>query len=337
MRGGAARDIDSGTSAIDPASWVHAGVVLTTYETMRDYHLSFARQPFSAILYDEAQRLKNPASQITRAAKTLNARFQLALTGTPVENRLQDIWSIFDVVQPGLLGSSKAFEERRPAEPAALAALHERLTTPHEGRPPVLLRRLKDECLSSLPAKHIKPMPIVMPPRQAEAYDRVVARALAVKGSGERGRMLEILHQLRGVSLHPVAPEEAGGDTAYFANSARLNGLLLILDEIAAKREKALIFCESLPMQALFAAEIRRRYRLSHMVARIHGGVAGDPRLLRAVGARQQHRGGRDESRRQHRDPGARDDCAGAGLRRRRGTRLGEFRLAERPARGSRA
>ena len=277
-RGGAARDIDSGVSALDPAGWGAAGVVLTTYETMRDYHLSFARQPFAAILYDEAQRLKNPASQITRAAKTLNARFQLALTGTPVENRLQDLWSIFDVVHPGPLGSSKAFETDYPAEPGRLAALHERLTKPHEGMPPLLLRRMKEECLSSLPAKHIRRLPSPMPPRQAAAYDRVVQRALAVKGTGQRGRMLEVLHDLRGVSLHPVNPDEAGDEAAYFSDSARLVTLFALLADIHTAGEKVLLFCESLAMQALLAAEIRRRFALPHIVPRIHGGVTGDAR-----------------------------------------------------------
>lgn len=135
MRSGAARDIESGNSGIDVDGWSKAGVVLTTFETMRDYHLSFARVPFAAILYDEVQKLKNPASQMTRAAKTLNARFQIAMTGTPVENRLQDLWSVFDVVHPGLLGSSKAFEDSYPAtEPDRLRVLHDILTEPQDGR-----------------------------------------------------------------------------------------------------------------------------------------------------------------------------------------------------------
>jgi len=278
LRGGAGRDIDSGTSALDPGAWAQAGVVLTTYETMRDYHLSFARQPFAAILYDEAQKLKNPASQITRAAKTLNARFTLAMTGTPVENRLQDLWSIFDVVHPGLLGSSKAFEETYPAEPERLQALHDRLTQPLDGQPPVLLRRLKEECLDSLPKKLVRTLPMPMPPRQAEAYNRVVARALAIKGTGQRGRMLEVLAQLRGVSLHPLSPDEAGSDADYFDDSARLQTLFSLLTQIAGAAEKVLIFCESLAMQALLAAEIRRRFDLPHPVPRIHGGVSGEAR-----------------------------------------------------------
>ena len=277
MRGGAARDIESGSSGIDVDGWTKAGVVLTTFETMRDYHLSFARVPFAVILYDEVQKLKNPASQMTRAAKTLNARFQIAMTGTPVENRLQDLWSVFDVVHPGLLGSSKAFEESFPAtEPDRLRALHDILTEPRDGRPPLLLRRMKDDCLEGLPAKHIRPLPLAMPPVQATAYDAVIQRAMIAKGSGKPGHMLEILHMLRGVSLHPVAPEAAGD--GYLAESARLRATLEVLDRVHAAGEKALVFCESLAMQALLAVEFRRRYRLDHDVARIHGGVAGDAR-----------------------------------------------------------
>ena len=209
-RAEAGRDIELGRSAIDADVWAHAGIVLTTFETMRDYHLSFARQPFAAIIYDEVQKLKNPASQMTRASKTLNARFQLAMTGTPVENHLQDLWSVFDVIHPGLLGSSKAFETSFPAsDPEKLRALNVLLTEPQEVRPPLLLRRMKDDCLPGLPAKLIQTLPVPMPPAQALAYDRVIQRAMAAKGTAKRGHMLEILHMLRGVSLHPFAPEDA--------------------------------------------------------------------------------------------------------------------------------
>lgn len=288
----AGRDIELGRAAIDGDVWAQAGIVLTTFETMRDYHLSFARQPFAAIIYDEVQKLKNPASQMTRAGKTLNARFQLAMTGTPVENRLQDLWSVFDVIHPGLLGSSKAFETSYPAsDPDKLRALNGLLTEPQEARPPLLLRRMKDDCLPGLPAKHIHAIPVPMPPPQAQAYERVIQRAMVAKGTGKRGHMLEILHMLRGVSLHPYAPEDATG--GYFEESARLASTFQTLDTIKAKGEKALIFCESLAMQALLAGEIRRRYALDHDVPRIHGGVTGDARQI-AVEQFQRRRGGFD-------------------------------------------
>lgn len=267
------RDIETGGAALRDGVWADAGVVLTTYETMRDYHMSFARQHFASVFYDEAQKLKNPASQLTRAAKTLSAQFQLALTGTPVENRLQDLWSILDVVHPGLMGSSKDFEERYPAEQTALRELHERLTSSSPGKPSILLRRMKEQCLDSLPAKRVVEMPVPMPPAQAQAYEQVVRRALALKGSGERGSMLEVLHSLRGVSLHPIRPEDAGRCSDYFGASARLAATLQTLETVRAKGEKALVFCESLAMQALLAEELRRHFTLPHSVVRIHGSV----------------------------------------------------------------
>lgn len=288
----AGRDIELGLAAIDSDAWAHAGIVLTTFETMRDYHLSFARQPFATIIYDEVQKLKNPASQMTRASKTLNARFQLAMTGTPVENRLQDLWSVFDVIHPGLLGSSKAFEASYPAsDPDKLRELNVLLTEPQEKRPPLLLRRMKDDCLPGLPMKHIHELPVPMPMPQATAYDRVIQRAMAAKGTGKRGHMLEILHMLRGVSLHPYAPEDA--TSGYFDESARLRSTFDTLDAIKTKGEKALVFCESLAMQALLAGEIRRRYGLDHDVPRIHGGVTGDARQI-AVEQFQRRRAGFD-------------------------------------------
>jgi hypothetical protein len=289
------RDIEAGSARLDTAEWMHAGVVMTTYETLRDYHMSFARLPFGVIVYDEIQKLKNPASQMTRAAKTLNGRFQIAMTGTPVENRLQDLWSILDVVRPGLLGSSKSFESTYPAtDRAALASLHDLLTNEQEGRPPILLRRMKDEVVDGLPAKHIRVLPSDMPPAQARAYEAVLLRAMAVKSARERGRMLEILQLLRGVSLHPRAPETAAEDeAAYGADSARLTMMFSVLDEVARKGEKALIFCESLAMQAFVAVAIRRRYNVQHEIARIHGGVAGDARQ-RAVDAFQAREAGFD-------------------------------------------
>lgn len=152
-----------------------------------------------------------------------------------------------------------------------------RLARDEAGRPAVLLRRMKEECVS-LPRKVVRAIPLPMPPRQAQAYDRVIHKALAVKGTGQRGRMLEVLAQLRGVSLHPVSPEEAGGDDGYWDDSARLRTVFELLSDISTKGEKALIFCESLAIQSLLAVEIRRRFYLPHEVARIHGGVTGDAR-----------------------------------------------------------
>jgi superfamily II DNA or RNA helicase len=285
LRASAGRDTAAGGSRLDPDRWVHAGAVLTTYETMRDYQFSFARTPFAVVIYDEVQKLKNPTSQVTAAARPLNAKLQIAMTGTPVENRLQDIWSILDVVHPGVLGSSRDFErEYAGADIPKLKALNDLLTKPQGARPPIMLRRMKHGHVEGLPDKTVvtygdKPGDLTMPPAQARAYADLVGRAVAARGAGaDRGRMLEVLHQLRSISLHPRPPEAADDFDTYAADSARLKQLMVILDGIAARGEKVLVFCESLSMQAQLAVHLRRRYRLGHTVACINGEMAGDKR-----------------------------------------------------------
>ena len=260
-------------------------MVLTTYETLRDYHFSFARTRFGLIVYDEIQKLKNPASQLTRAAKTLNAGFVLGMTGTPVENRLQDLWSISDVIAPGLLGSSRDFERRHPPSDAAgLARLKASLTEPRDGAPPYMLRRLKSEVLEGLPRKTVhrpEPQAQRMPAVQAQRYGEIVVRAAAqaAAGTSSPGDMLKMLAALRSVSLHPLDPRQAPSDlAAYAADSARLAYTLKTLEGIAANKEKALVFVEDLAMQERLAGLIQSRFRLAQPPQRINGGVPGQKR-----------------------------------------------------------
>ncbi len=277
-REGSGTDISIGTARLNTADWREAGVVLTTYETMRDYHFSMARVEFAVIAYDEAQRLKNPAAQITRAAKTLRARFSIAMTGTPVENRLQDLWSIADVMQPSMLGSSKAFEMRYgQADSDRLRELNAQLTTETPPWPAFMIRRMKADHVEGLPAKKEVERPILMPALQAAAYAQAVQRAQLLKGTGSRDReaILATLGRLRAISLAPELPTIG---PSFAENSARLQACIAILDEVKARSEKALIFCESLELQPRLAAELRRRYGLTRSVPCISGEVAGDAR-----------------------------------------------------------
>lgn len=276
---GAGNDIRGGTSRLDVAEWEDAGIVLTTYETMRDYHMSFARIPFAVIVYDEIQKLKNSASQMTRAAKALNGRLQIAMTGTPVENKLQDLWSIADTVYPGFLGSSRDFEANFPAnEIARLSELQQRLISRVDELPPFMLRRMKDEILTGLPEKKARKYQIEMPPAQAEAYDLVLARARALRESGEKGAMLKVLHMLRGTSLHPAPPRGIIDINAYIEQSARLKKTFEILEEVKQRGEKVLLFCEDLEMQAFIAMAIQERFDLERRPMCISGKVAGHKR-----------------------------------------------------------
>lgn len=276
------RDIETGKASLDAANWRDAGVVLTTYETLRDYHFSFARTRFGLIIYDEIQKLKNPGSQMTRAAKALNADFTLGMTGTPVENRLQDLWSIMDVIAPGFLGASRDFEKRHPTDnPEALAKLKSQLTDPTKGRPPYMLRRMKSDVLDDMPKKTVHVLEKDMPPMQAGAYRDLVIRAAAAGAAGNLGKggMLTTLANMRGVSLHPIDPRQAPDDLdAYAADSARLSQTLSILKSVFDAQEKALIFVEDLAMQDRLASLIKDRFALSRPPFRIHGGVPGHKR-----------------------------------------------------------
>lgn len=275
----AGSDIRGGTSRLDSGEWEGAGIVLTTYETMRDYHMSFARIPFDAIVYDEIQKLKNPASQMTRAAKALNGRLQIGMTGTPVENRLQDLWSIADTVYPGFLGSSREFESSFPSNDLQrLGELQQRLIERDDELPPFMLRRMKDEILTGLPKKSARKYAVEMPAAQAQAYDLVLARARALRESGEQGAMLKVLHMLRGTSLHPSPPRGVVDINAYIAQSARLQKTFEILEELQDRGEKTLLFCEDLEMQAFLAMAIQERFSLERRPMCISGKVAGHKR-----------------------------------------------------------
>lgn len=279
IRTGAGNDIRGGTTRLEVGGWEDAGIVLTTYETMRDYHMSFARVRFAAIVFDEVQKLKNPASQMSRAAKTLNADLQLAMTGTPVENRLQDLWSITDIIYPGFLGTSREFETHYPADDRnALTSLQSRLIDRDDELPPFMLRRMKEEILSGLPAKTSRKYHVDMPPAQAAAYDRVLARARALRQSGEKGGMLRVLHMLRGTSLHPEPPRNVLDFEDYIGRSSRLKKTFEILTEVELAGEKALVFCEDLEMQAFLATAIHDRFSLPYPPACISGDVAGSRR-----------------------------------------------------------
>lgn len=286
------RDIETGKASLDAANWRDAGIVLTTYETLRDYHFSFARTRFGLIIYDEIQKLKNPGSQMTRAAKALNADFTLGMTGTPVENRLQDLWSIMDVVAPGFLGASRDFEKRHPTDDTeALARLKSQLTDPIKGRPPYMLRRMKGEVLDGMPTKTVHALQMNMPPAQASAYRDLVIRAAAAGAAGNLGKggMLTTLANMRGVSLHPINPRQAPDDLdAYAQASARLSQTLSILETVSEAKEKALIFVEDLAMQERLAGLIEDRFNLGRRPTRINGGVPGHKRqaLVEAFQAR---------------------------------------------------
>jgi hypothetical protein len=255
-------------AAIREADWV-----LTTYETLRDYDQDFGAIRFAAILMDEVQKVKTPGTRMTDAAKAMQADFRIAMTGTPVENRLSELWCIIDGVAPGHLGDLRYFSRRFETEldAARMAELKGTLEREIECRPSLLLRRLKENELPGLPKRTDVITKAEMEGPQLAAYEA----ALDI-GRGDRaaGRVLEALQRIRSISLHPD-PHGAGDDITLIAGSARLRVALQALDEIASRGERALVFIEALDFMARLAGLLQRRYRLRNPPMMISGKVAG--------------------------------------------------------------
>jgi hypothetical protein len=248
-------------------------IVITTYTTLRDYRFSFAGCHWSAVIFDEAQNIKNPNALQTIAAKSLKGFFRIALSGTPVENHLGDLWCLMDTVEPGALGTYQEFRTEwiRPIrrDPTCLPDVGEALRKKLE---PLILRRTKEESLEGLPRKEILKVRIKMTGEQARLYDEILQGANApVADEGElqrANRWLASMWELRRVSLHPALlgdarPPDCSGSKQcreFLGESAKLAWLLEKLDLIRANGEKALIFAIQKRFQELLALHLGQIY-----------------------------------------------------------------------------
>lgn len=238
-----------------------ADLVLTTYETLRDLEFSFARERWSIMVCDEAQKIKNPNAAMTRAAKKQQASFRIACTGTPVENSLVDLWCLFDFVQPGLLGALNDFGStyRRPIE----AEGEDDRTKVEELRSliaPQLLRRMKSEVAADLKRKLVDTpsRTLAMSPFQRGLY---VSAIEAFRKEQRPGAQLALLHRLR------LLCSEPGGELKSFpsideykARSPKFNWLMSTLDKVRTRGEKVIIFCEFKDIQRLLRHYIRAEF-----------------------------------------------------------------------------
>jgi len=280
LRLNAGRELAGGLPVLDVGRLAESDWVLTTYETWRDYQHSFSRVSWAVAVFDEVQKVKNPAAAVTDAAKAVKADFVIALTGTPVENRLADLWCIVDLIQPGRLGPLKVFsntfeKSSDGVESEQLESLREQLM---ERPPRIMLRRLKEDHLAGLPKKHEHFPHRLMPAEQAATYaDRVGAGRLSGRG---RGHMLETLGALRSISLHPGRSGQES-DTEFIQLSARLVETFEILDTVEASGEKVLVFLEAREMQGILSEILQRRYTLPGPPLIINGAVSGPKRHQR--------------------------------------------------------
>ncbi|SDR53905.1 Helicase conserved C-terminal domain-containing protein [Rhizobiales bacterium GAS113] len=263
-----------------------AGVVLTTYETLTIHADTFARVNFAVAVFDEIQKIKDASTLNWAAAVKVNADFALGMTGTPVENRIEDLWSIMDRLVPGLLGDLKSFSRTYArADREGLMELKARLEKP-AGKTPVMMRRMKHEVLDGLPNKYEEAYKIDMPKAQADAYEAVVREGMAVRGSQgtSPGKMLEILHRMRGICLHPQGPStppprnRAEFET-WAAASARTAKTVELLRGFQVTGDKALVFVELRAMQDMMAEALVQLLGLSHTPPIIRGSTPGEKRI----------------------------------------------------------
>jgi superfamily II DNA or RNA helicase len=219
-------------------------VVLTSYG-MLSRNAWMENREWTLLILDEAQAIKNPTTRQTRGVKRIHARARIALTGTPVENSLSDLWSLFDFLCPGLLGSNgrfiaftKELEKRREEPYLPLRSLVR----------PYILRRLKTDrsVIADLPDKTVVPAFCGLTKSQAALYKRIVddlAEGLAVKeGIDRRGLVLATLLKLKQVCNHPSHLRADGlWDPAESGKFGRLRELA---EEIASRQDRVLVFTQ---------------------------------------------------------------------------------------------
>ena len=219
-------------------------LVITSYGSLVRLPV-LAEAEWRLAIFDEAQALKNPGTRQTRAARRLKARARIALTGTPVENGLGDLWSIFDVINPGLLGTAKQFN-------AYTKGLAERVHNPYgplrELVRPYILRRMKTDraIISDLPDKTEVTAHCHLSRRQAALYAQTVEdlseRLEQADGMQRRGLVLASLMRLKQICNHPSHWLNDGGWAE--ADSGKFARLREIAEVAAARQEKMLVFTQ---------------------------------------------------------------------------------------------
>jgi len=222
-----------------------ADLVVTSYAVFRLDAEGFREAPWSVLVLDEAQFVKNHQSQAYHCARTLPAPSKFAITGTPMENNLMELWALLSIVAPGLFPRPKAFQEhfRRPIESGELP---ERLDTLRRRIRSVMLRRTKEAVASELPPKQEQVIPVTLSAKHRRIYDRGLAherqRVLGLLDDARRNRIaiFRSLTRLRQLSLDPalVDSEHAG------VGSAKIDALVDLLAPVVAEGHQALVFSQ---------------------------------------------------------------------------------------------
>lgn len=237
-------------------------VILTNYESLRISQLNFCAVEFDIVVLDEAQKIKSPGTMVTNAAKALKANFKVAMTGTPIENSLLDLWCIMDFCVPGLLDNAKAFAAKYQLplkkEDTDLVALGNEI---HKKLGIYFIRRLKADVANYFPNKIERKEQVVMPPVQEATYRNI----LHDYTSSIQPNMLVTIMNIRKVSEHPFLYDETlqtHNAKKLIETSARLVATERFLDEIKNKDEKVIVFAERKEVQKMLQRVCMEKYRI---------------------------------------------------------------------------
>lgn len=257
-------------------------VVLTSYAILRRDSALFEQIQWSDMILDEAQNIKNASTKQAQAARKIRADFKLALTGTPVENRLSELWSIFQFIMPGYLGSQQDFKQHfgtpieRYQDTIAAQAL-KKLTAPF------ILRRMKTDStiIQDLPDKFENKVYCTLSTEQVTLYEATVRETLEAIESAEqdiarRGNILRMLTQLKQICNHPAQFLKEGMHSPLNERSGKLDRLLEMIEEVRTQNERLLIFTQYAEMGELLQQYLQQQ--LVDEVLFLHGGTPAKQR-----------------------------------------------------------
>jgi SNF2 family DNA or RNA helicase len=272
-------------------------IVLSSYSLLqRDFEV-LKEVEWAGVILDEAQNIKNPETKQARAARSLKSDYRIALTGTPVENNIGDLWAIMEFLNPGFLGTQTEFKRtffvpiqaQRDAESAERL---KRLTSPF------ILRRMKTDkaIISDLPEKMEMKVYCTLTKEQASLYAAVVedaSRTIAdAEGIQRRGAVLATLMKLKQVCNHPV--QFLGDNSSIPGRSGKLARLTEMLEEALAEGDRALVFTQFTEMGAIIQTHLQETFgrevlflhgavpkaKRDRMVARFQGANGDSPRIF---------------------------------------------------------